>query len=93
MPSTYPWTKRQAIRRRTWLAKRYHDEYGDGFRTDDDGLVPITSRVPEFQEVVHRLVAEQGIEVPARAGRMRVKDVGCGAGRAPSRWAWSATTC
>jgi uncharacterized protein (DUF2252 family) len=60
--------------RRSWLAEDYHDEFGRGFRADDE-LVPISSRREEFQELVDRLVAEQGITVPARAGEMRVKDV------------------
>ncbi|MBW0089231.1 DUF2252 family protein [Pseudonocardia sp. KRD-184] len=60
--------------RREWLEDDYHDEYGRGFRADDE-LVPITSRRQEFQELVHRLVAEQDIAVPPRAGAMRVKDV------------------
>ncbi len=60
--------------RRSWLAEDRHDEYGRGFRADDE-LVPVSSRRAEFQELVDRLVADRGIEVPARAGEMRVKDV------------------
>ncbi|WP_300012160.1 DUF2252 family protein [Pseudonocardia sp.] len=60
--------------RHKWLASDYHDEYGQGFRSSRK-LVPVTSRREEFQDLVDRLVREQGIEVPERAGRMRVKDV------------------
>lgn len=60
--------------RRSWLAEDHHDEYGRGFRADDE-LVPVSSRRAEFQDVVDRWVAEKGIAVPPRAGRMRVKDV------------------
>ena len=57
-----------------WLARKYHDEYRRGFRADDEH-VPVSSRVPEFQEALERFVRENDIEVPARAGSMRVKDV------------------
>ena len=60
--------------RQVWLAEDYHDEYGRGFRADDE-LVPLTSRVEEFQQLVDRWVAENEIDVPTRAGGMRVKDV------------------
>lgn len=59
-------------RRRDWLVDDYHDEYGSGFRASRK-LVPVTARRAEFQEVVDRLAA--GVEVPERAGAMRVKDV------------------
>ena len=57
-----------------WLAGDYHDEYQRGFRSTDE-LIPLTSRVEEFQELVDRWVEESEIEVPKRAGEMRVKDV------------------
>ena len=60
--------------RSRWLAKKYHDEYARGFRSSAK-LVPQPRRVAEFQEVVDRLVAENGVDVPARAGDVRVKDV------------------
>ncbi|WP_410962069.1 hypothetical protein, partial [Salmonella sp. SAL4359] len=60
--------------RHSWLAEDYHDEYGRGFRADDE-LVPVTGRRAEFQELVDRLVTDGGVAVPPRAGEMRVKDV------------------
>lgn len=60
--------------RQEWLADDHHDEFGRGFRADDE-LVPISSRRDEFQSVIDRFVDENDVEVPARAGQMRVKDV------------------
>ncbi len=60
--------------RSTWLAKKYLDEYGRGFRATDE-LVPVTSRLEEFQETLDRYVARREVEVPARGGQMRLKDV------------------
>ena len=60
--------------RSAWLTEKYHDEYGRGFRVTDE-LVPVTSRVDEFQDLVERWVEGCEIEVPKRAGDMRVKDV------------------
>ncbi|WP_420452405.1 DUF2252 family protein [Ilumatobacter sp.] len=60
--------------RAEWLVDEYHDEYGRGFRPTDE-IVPITSRAEEFQDLVDRWVVESEIEVPQRAGEMRVKDV------------------
>ncbi|MGY1634423.1 DUF2252 domain-containing protein [Geodermatophilus sp. SYSU D01186] len=57
-----------------WLAETVLNEYGTGFRTDDE-LVPVSSRRPEFQDLVDRYVRENDVTVPARAGGMRVKDV------------------
>ncbi|MEN8704957.1 MAG: DUF2252 family protein [Nocardioides marinisabuli] len=57
-----------------WLARKYHDEFRRGFRADDEH-VPVSSRVPEFQEAIDRFVRDNDIEVPERAGAMRVKDV------------------
>lgn len=57
-----------------WLAEGYLNERKTGFQSNED-LVPISSRRDEFQAITDRLVAENDIEVPARAGRMRVKDV------------------
>lgn len=58
--------------RRDWLVDDYHDEYGSGFRSSRK-LVPVTGRRAEFQEIVDGLVA--GMDLPDRAGEMRVKDV------------------
>lgn len=60
--------------RSEWLADDYHDEHGRGLRSDDE-LVPVSSRTEEFQKILNRLVADNEISVPARAGQMRVKDV------------------
>ncbi|MGB7756034.1 MAG: DUF2252 family protein [Salinisphaera sp.] len=60
--------------RAEWLTEDYLNEQKTGFQSNED-LVPISSRRDEFQEITDRLVAENGIEVPARAGKMRVKDV------------------
>ena len=66
--------------RRSWLAEDYHDEYGRGFRADEE-LVPATSRRAEFQSLVDRMVAEGDMAVPPRAGEMRVKDVAARVGQ------------
>ncbi len=60
--------------RADWLARKYHDEYRRGFRSDDEH-VPVTSRLEEFQEALDRFVETNGIEVPDRTEGMRVKDV------------------
>ncbi len=60
--------------RAAWLADDYLDEYKRGFRASKK-LVPLTERRDEFQGLLDRLVKENGIEPPARAGKMRVKDV------------------
>ncbi len=60
--------------RSEWLAATLLDEYGTGFRADDE-LVPVSSRRAEFQALVDRYVRENEVSVPARAGAMRVKDV------------------
>ena len=60
--------------RAEWLADDYLDEYKRGFRSDED-LVPQSGRREEFQRLVERLVERLGIEVPERAGGLRVKDV------------------
>ncbi len=66
--------KRARRQRKEWLAENYHEEFGRGFR-DDDELIPVSSRIDEFQELVDRWVAENDIAVPKRAGAMKVKDV------------------
>lgn len=60
--------------RSTWLAEKYLDEFGRGFRADDE-LVPVTSRLEEFQQTMDRYVASRRDPVPARGGQMRLKDV------------------
>jgi uncharacterized protein (DUF2252 family) len=61
-------------RRSTWLRKKYHDEYGRGFRSSKK-LVPQSRRIEEFQDVIDQVVKENAMDVPARAGKMTVKDV------------------
>ncbi len=70
--------------RSEWLAETLLDEHGTGFRADDE-LVPVSSRRPEFQDLVDRYVRENDVAVPARANGMRVKDVAerKGAGTVP----------
>ncbi len=60
--------------RSRWLAEKYLDEFGRGFRTDDE-LVPVSSRRAEFQEAIDGFAAERRDSLPERAGAMRVKDV------------------
>lgn len=60
--------------RADWLAGEYLDAAGAGFRTDAE-LVPISSRRAEFQDLVDRFVRANEVDVPERAGAMRVKDV------------------
>lgn len=60
--------------RTEWLAEDHHDEFGRGFRADDE-LVPVSGRRDEFQALIDRFVATNDVDVPARAGQMRVKDV------------------
>ncbi len=60
--------------RSEWLADKYLDEYGAGFRADDEH-VPVSHRREEFQQLVDTYVRENEIEVPDRAAGMRVKDV------------------
>lgn len=63
------WEERSA-----WLARKYHDENATGFRADDQH-VPVTHRIPEFEEALARYQRENDITVPARAGQLRIKDV------------------
>jgi len=60
--------------RAEWLEDGYLNEHKTGFQSNED-LVPISNRREEFQQITDRLVAENNIDVPARAGQMRVKDV------------------
>ena len=60
--------------RSEWLAETLLDEHRTGFRTDDE-IVPVSSRRPEFQDLVDRYVRENDVAVPVRAAGMRVKDV------------------
>ncbi|WP_423823726.1 DUF2252 family protein [Salinisphaera sp. SPP-AMP-43] len=61
-------------KRDEWLVEDYLNEQKTGFRATDE-LVPISSRRDEFQTITDRLIEQNNIEVPARAGQMRVKDV------------------
>lgn len=57
-----------------WLSEDYHDSYRGGF-TASKKLVPQSSRRAEFQDIVDRWVRECDVQVPERAGDMKVKDV------------------
>lgn len=59
--------------RAAWLADGYLNEQKTGFASNDD-LVPISHRREEFQKITDRLIKDNNIDVPARAGTMRVKD-------------------
>lgn len=60
--------------RADWLESGYLNEQKTGFQSNED-LVPISHRREEFQAITDRLVRENHIEIPTRAGNMRVKDV------------------
>ena len=61
--------------RAEWLQDDYLDEFKRGFRSDDE-LVPISRRRDEFQALLDKLVADNGIDLPERTGgTFRVKDV------------------
>ncbi|WP_226622640.1 DUF2252 domain-containing protein [Alloyangia pacifica] len=60
--------------REKWLAKRYLDETGRGFRANEE-LTPVSSRVEEFQKLVKLLAGQNGIEAGGRHGPLKVKDV------------------
>lgn len=60
--------------RAAYLTSKYLDATGRRFAPSKK-IVPVSSRLAEFQELVDRYVAENGIEVPPRADGMRVKDV------------------
>ena len=60
--------------RAEWLADDYLDTKGRGFRNDDE-LIPVTSRRDDFQDVFDRLLSENDITLPTRAGEGKVKDV------------------
>lgn len=60
--------------RAEYLTRKYLDATGRRFAPSKK-IVPVTSRLEEFQELVDRYVRENAIEVPPRADGMRVKDV------------------
>ena len=60
--------------RARWLRDDYLNEFASGFRASDE-LVPVSGRRDEFQGIVKNWLKENKIEVPPRAGEMRVKDV------------------
>ncbi len=59
--------------RASWLSD-YLNDRRTGFRPKDD-LVPVSGRRDEFQQALERLVDSNDIEVPPRAGQLRLKDV------------------
>lgn len=60
--------------RAEWLEDDYLDEHKRGFRANEE-LVPLPSRRDEFQDVLHRLIDENDIDPPDRAGELKLKDV------------------
>ena len=60
--------------RADWLAGDYLDEFRRGFRATGE-LVPVSRRRDEFQALVDAWRKENDVQVPRRAGEMRVKDV------------------
>ena len=60
--------------RREWLWDDYLKPSGRGFRPDDE-LQPLSSEIGKFQKALKRLAKDKGIDVPDRAGELRVKNV------------------
>ncbi len=60
--------------RKEWLWDDYLKASGKGFRASDE-LQPISSEKEKFQKGLSDLVKSKGIDVPARAGELKVKDV------------------
>ncbi|RVT82211.1 DUF2252 domain-containing protein [Rhodobacteraceae bacterium CCMM004] len=60
--------------RESWLWSDFFDAKGRGFRNDEE-LVPVSSRVEEFQKYVTALAKANGIEKGGRVGDLKVKDV------------------
>jgi len=60
--------------RRDWLWDDYLKPSGRGFRADDE-LQPISSEIPKFQKAIDDLAKSNGLDVPDRAGELKVKDV------------------
>lgn len=60
--------------RADWLRNDYLEDGGAGFKTSEK-LTPISARIAEFQGHIHELVERNGIDLPERAGELKVKDV------------------
>ncbi len=60
--------------RRDWLWDDYLKPNGRGFRATDE-LQPLSKEAAKFQKAVNDLAASKGIDVPDRAGELKVKDV------------------
>ena len=60
--------------RREWLWDDYLKASGRGFRSNDE-LQPLSSEVPKFQKAIDDLAKRNKIDVPVRAGDLKVKDV------------------
>jgi uncharacterized protein (DUF2252 family) len=60
--------------RRDWLWSDYLDPSGRGFRPNDE-LQPISGDKARFQKAVEDVLQAKGIDVPERAGELKVKDV------------------
>jgi uncharacterized protein (DUF2252 family) len=61
-------------RRKEWLWEDYLEESGRNFRSTDE-LQPLSGEKEKFQEAIHELAESKGIDVPERAGELKVKDV------------------
>lgn len=61
-------------KRKEWLWDDYLKENGKGFRASDE-LQPISSEIAKFQKAVRQLMKTKGIDIPPRAGELKVKDV------------------
>jgi len=60
--------------RKEWLWDDYLKPNGRGFRADDE-LQPISHDIDKFQKAINDLAKKNGIDVPDRAGELKVKDV------------------
>ena len=60
--------------RKDWLWDDYLKPNGRGFRATDE-LQPLSKEIEKFQQAVHDLAESKGIDVPDRAGELKVKDV------------------
>ncbi|MGP1397563.1 MAG: DUF2252 domain-containing protein [Inquilinaceae bacterium] len=60
--------------RRDWLWDDYLKPSGRGFRANDE-LQPVSGEVAKFQKALDDLAKAKGLDVPDRAGELKVKDV------------------
>lgn len=60
--------------RRDWLREDYLKPNGRGFKASDE-LQPLSKEKDKFQKAINDLAKSKGIDVPDRAGELKVKDV------------------